>query len=305
MNENDLNINETALSDEECARECRNVTILGMVCNILLTVIKIIAGWVGKSNSVMADGIHSLSDLSTDIAVIIGVKYWNQPPDQDHPYGHRRIEAIISVFIAVSLALAGLFLGIEAIKNLKNGLHEIPEKIAFIVAIISIISKEIIYQITYRTGKKIKSQAVIANAWHHRSDCFSSVPVALAIGVSICKPSWSFIDSVATIIVAGFIFETAWKIALPAFVELSDGGADSNVIKKIEDTVLKVEGIKSVHKIRTRFYGSALYVDLHIQVDGDMSVTDCHKLTGKAKHQLFTSNSDIVDVLIHVEPVEN
>lgn len=291
-------------SNEEYAKKCQGITVLGMVVNIVLTITKIIAGLVGKSNSVVADGIHSLSDLSTDIAVIIGMKYWNQPPDQDHQYGHRRIEALISVFIAVALAIAGCMLGLEAIKTLKSGIHQTPEYIALIVAIISIISKEIIFQMTYKVGMEIKSSAVVANAWHHRSDSLSSIPVAIAIGISIFKPSWNFIDSVATIAVSGFIIKTAWEISLPAFKELSDGGANPDVLKQIEQTVLEIDGIKSIHKLRTRFYGSSLHIDLHIQVDGSMSVKDCHKLTGIAKHKLAESFNDIVEVLIHVEPDE-
>lgn len=305
MDSNEINIfDKEATNSEENVKRCKNITFLGMIVNIFLTVIKILAGWFGNSNSVMADGLHSFSDLSTDIAVIIGVKYWNQPPDEDHPYGHRRIEAIVSAFIASALAIAGLLLGIEALKNLKSGVHSQPESITLIVAIISIISKEIIYQMTYKTGKEIKSPALIANAWHHRSDSLSSIPVALAIGIAIYKPSWSFIDSVATIVVSGFILETAWEISSPAFKELSDGGAKPELLKQIEEIVLNVEGVKSIHKLRTRYYGSGLYVDLHVQVDGNMTVTECHNITGKAKHRLFEANSDIVDVLIHVEPTE-
>ncbi|MCK9457181.1 MAG: cation diffusion facilitator family transporter, partial [Candidatus Riflebacteria bacterium] len=235
-------------SDEKIIQNSKitkKVTLTGMFLNLLLAVSKVIAGFIGNSSSVIADGVHSLSDLSTDIAVLIGVKYWNEPPDAEHPYGHRRIESMISVFIAIALSIAGLMLGYGAIIKFRAADYQTPESFTLIIAIISIASKESLYQWTYKWGKNISSPAMIANAWHHRSDSLSSIPVALAIGLAVYNPAWAFMDPVATLAVSAFIIQTAYKISLPSLKELSDAGADQKSLETIEQLVLQVEGVKS------------------------------------------------------------
>lgn len=285
--------------------EIHKVTLIGMSVNIFLTIGKIIIGTIGNSSSVIADGVHSLSDVSTDVAVLIGVKYWNQPPDSCHPYGHRRIEAMISVFIGAMLGLAGFFLGYGAIEKLRDGVYAVPSQITLVIAIIAIFSKEWLYRWTANIGKRLKSSAVVANAWHHRSDCFSSIPVAIAISMAMINPKWAFLDPVATLAVSAFIIQAAYVIMSPSFKELSDGGADETVLKAIETIVLKVEGVNSVHAVRSRFHGSGLHVDLHIQVNGNLTVHEGHIISGCAKRRLITEGPDIVDVLVHIEPDES
>lgn len=292
----------TACKLENNCKETKRVTIIGMLVNIILTAIKIIIGYLANSSSVVADGIHSLSDVSTDVAILVGVKYWNEPPDAEHPYGHRRIETMISVFIGLSLLGASIFLGYGAIIKLRTGTFVVPDSIALIAAIISIILKEWLFHWTYKTGKKIKSQAVIANAWHHRSDCFSSIPVAISIALATYNREWAFLDPVATLAVCAFIVQAAYQILTPALKELSDRGADKAVLKEIKEIVLQVDGVKSVHAVRSRYHGNELYVDLHIQVDGELSVREGHYISGAAKAQLIEKGPDIVDVLIHLEP---
>ncbi|MDD3147973.1 MAG: cation diffusion facilitator family transporter [Candidatus Riflebacteria bacterium] len=282
----------------------RHVTIVGLIFNVLLTVAKVLAGIFGNSQSVIADGIHSLSDCSTDIAVLVGVKYWNQPPDSCHPYGHRRIEAMISTFIGIVLSLAGLFLGISAIEKFRSGQYLVPAGIALAVAILSIISKEWLFHWTIKAAEEQKSSALKANAWHHRSDSLSSIPVAIAIGMALVDPKWAILDPVATLAVSLFIIQAAWKIVTPSLAELSDAGADAAVLKKIEQIVLQVEGVESVHAVRSRFHGSGLHVDLHIQVNEKLTVKEGHAISGRAKRRLLDEGPDIVDVLVHIEPFE-
>jgi cation diffusion facilitator family transporter len=294
----------TANSTEYNCKETKRVTIIGMLVNIVLTIFKIIVGLLANSSSVVADGVHSLSDVSTDVAILVGVKYWNEPPDAEHPYGHRRIETMTSVFIGLALLTASVFLGYGAIIKLQGGAFVVPDSIALVAAIISIILKEWLFHWTYKTGKKIKSQAVIANAWHHRSDCFSSIPVAISIALATYNREWAFLDPVATLAVCAFIVQAAYQILTPALLELSDRGADKAVLKQIEATVLEVAGVKSVHAVRSRYHGNELYVDLHIQVDGELSVREGHNISGAAKARLIEKGPDIVDVLVHVEPYE-
>ncbi len=295
---------DNTIDNSEHTYEVRRVTIWGLILNFVLTVLKIIIGYVGGSTSVVADGVHSLSDCSTDIAVIVGVKYWDKAPDNDHPYGHRRIEAMTSVFIGIILGLVGILLIYNAIYKLHLQKFIIPEWSALIIAIISIISKEILYRWTRKEAEKLKSNALKANAWHHRSDAISSIPVAIAIGFTKYDSSWAMLDPIASIAVSLFILNAAYTIVWPSLCELSDSGASEANLEKIESLVSSVEGVQSIHALRTRYQGNALYVDLHIQVDPDITVREGHDIAAKAKYLLIKDGPEITDVLVHIEPGE-
>ena len=289
---------------EQQKSEVKQVTVAGLVVNLILTALKLIAGYAGNSQSVIADGVHSLSDSSTDVAVLVGLKYWNQPPDSCHPYGHRRIETMVTVLIGAALALAGVFLGYGAIEKFRTGDYVVPEAITLGVALLSVVAKELLFRWTYRVGERYKSPALKANAWHHRSDSFSSIAVALAIGMALIDPKWAILDPVAALAVGAFILQAAYMITMPALRELADAGASEAELKKIEKIVLEVEGVASVHALRSRFHGAGLQVDLHVQVDGGLSVRDGHAISGRAKRRLIEDGPDIVDVLVHIEPVD-
>lgn len=295
---------QNTYAGSEANDQIRQVTLAGMFINIFLTIIKIVAGLAGNSQSVIADGIHSLSDCSTDIAVLIGLKYWNQPPDACHPYGHRRIETMVAVLIGAVLAGAGLMLCYEALHKLQSGQYVVPAAMTLAVALISVIVKEFLFRWTFVVAEKLKSSAMRANAWHHRTDSLSSIAVALAIGMALYDPKWAILDPVATIAVGAFIFQAAWKITNPALKELADTGADAKALSDIEKIVLCVDGVESVHALRSRYLGEGLQVDLHIQVNGDLSVREGHDIAGKAKRMLIEQGPDVVDVLVHIEPAD-
>ena len=293
----------TAQIDENS--EIKTVTIAGMAINIFLTILKIFIGFIGNSQSVIADGVHSLSDCSTDIAVLIGLKYWNEPPDECHPYGHRRIETIVAVFIGLILCLAGIGLCYQAIEKFKTGAFVVPLKITLLAALVSIIVKEFLYHWTMRVANRVKSSAMRANAWHHRTDSLSSIAVAVAISFALYNPTWAILDPLAAFAVGLFIIQAAYSITKPALKELADQGATEEELKEIEKIVLAVEGVLSVHALRSRFLGPGLQIDLHIQVDGNLSVSDGHAIAGHAKRHLLEDGPGIVDVLVHLEPYEN
>ena len=276
--------------NEEINRQVRKVTIYGLLLNILLTLAKIVVGFFAGSSSVIADGVHSLTDCSTDIAVIVGVKYWNKGPDIDHPYGHRRIEAMTTVFIGVMLLIAGLVLIYNAIIKIHAQNSTVPEWSAFIVAILSIVTKEALYRWTFNKSVELKCNALKANAWHHRSDAFSSVPVAIAIGFAKYDSSWAVLDPIASVAVSFFVLKASYDIAWPALLELSDSGANEDKVKLIQ--------------LRTRFQGNGIYVDLHIQVDPNITVREGHAIAGRVKHLLLKEDSQIIDVLVHLEPCD-
>ncbi len=293
------------IETEEPTSEIRKVTIIGLLVNIILTLAKIVIGFFAGSSSVIADGVHSLTDCSTDIAVIVGVKYWNKGPDVDHPYGHRRIEAMTTVFIGVMLLIAGLVLIYSAIIKIHSQKYSVPEWSAFIVAIISIIAKEALYRWTYSKADNLKCNALKANAWHHRSDAFSSVPVAIAIGFAKYDKTWAVLDPIASVAVSFFILKASYDIAWPALLELSDSGVNEDKVKLIQVLVYSVEGVKSLHQLRTRFQGNGIYVDLHIQVDPNITVREGHSIAGRVKHLLLKEDSQIIDVLVHLEPSDD
>lgn len=275
-----------------------------MIINIILSGMKFLAGIYGNSQALTADALHSLSDCVTDVAVIIGSTYWSAPPDETHPHGHRRIETAITVFIGIALFAVAAGMGWKAVSTMMNENNEPPEMIAFIAALLSIAVKEGLYRWTSIEGKKVRSSAMIANAWHHRSDAFSSIPAAVAVIAAIIFPGYGFIDHAGAIIVCLFIFHAAYKISWPAIRELTDAGAGENMCISIENIAKSVQGVKDVHKCRTRYLGSGIQVDMHVLVDPEMSVRDGHEIGDAVKKDLMLKVPEIIDVVVHLEPFE-
>ena len=287
---------------EETTRAIKRVTELSVIMNFLFTILKAIVGFLGNSQAVIADAIHSLSDLVTDIAVLVGVRFWAQDPDDEHPYGHRRIESFVTMSIGIMLAGVGIKLCLDAAESIRGIKIHHTNLIAAAGPFVSIVGKEFLYRITMRTGIKVGSSALKANAWHHRSDSLSSIPAFLAVVFSKVFPSAAYIDSIGAIIVSIFIFKVSWDISKPAIEDLLDKSADPELIKSIEKGALTCSEVKSVHKIRTRKSGEIVMVDFHIQLDGSLSITEGHDICGKVKHNIMVQNPGIVDVLIHLEP---
>lgn len=299
------NANRLKLSAHvESAREryVRRVTWIGFFINIFLSALKFSAGYFGHSQALIADAIHSLSDTATDVAVIAGSHYWSQPPDESHPYGHRRLETLVTVFIGLALAAAGVGIGWEAISNLHEKHSTAPGWIALWAALISIIVKETLYRWTAAVSKKIKSPALAANAWHHRSDAVSSVPVLIAVAGSLIFPSWSFLDHVGAVVVSIFILHAALRIIWPGISELIDAGAPEEIQKKITKIACQHPGVREVHKVRTRYISSSIQVDMHIVVAGSLTVRDGHAIADDVEAQIIADIPEILDVVIHVDP---
>lgn len=300
-------INETLNSKpgrKEDAREIKLITWLGLITNLMLSGFKFLVGTLGCSQAVIADAFHSLSDVSTDLAVLFGVNYWSAPPDKNHPYGHRKIEAVITVVIGVILTGAAIGIGYRALATIHEYHLRQTAWIAVTGPLISIILKEIIYQLTIKVGGRVKSSALIANAWHHRSDALSSLPALIAVAVSTWIPEWAFIDHVGAMIVSLFILKVAWDIIKPSLSELVDCGATLKEHGQIKQISLDEEGVKGVHAIRTRKCGSYLFVDLHILVDADMSVREGHQISENVKYALVERGPAVLDVVVHLEPEE-
>ena len=280
----------------------RRVTWFGFIINILLSGLKFAAGIVGQSQAVVADAVHSLTDTTTDLAVIAGSHYWSRPPDDSHPYGHRRLETLITAFIGLMLAAAGIGIGWEAVSTLHEHHSAPPSWIALGAALLSIIVKEALYRWTAVAGKKIRSPALAANAWHHRSDAISSLPVVVTVGGAFIFPTWSFLDHVGAVIVSIFILHAATKIIWPAARELVDTGAPTEIQNKIAQISCSHRGVLEIHKVRTRYISSSLQVDMHIVVDGSITVREGHAIADAVESHIMSEIPEVVDVVIHVDP---
>jgi len=280
------------------------VTLWGLAVNLALAVVKFVFGIVGSSQALVADAVHSLSDSFTDMAVVIGAGFWTAPADADHPYGHGRIETLITCVIGIALGSVGVGLAYRAVGSLHAESTTTPGWSAFLAACISIAAKEILYRWTVNVGRRVKSSALIANAWHHRSDALSSVPVAVAVLGTRIRPSWVFLDQIATVIVSVLILHAAWSILWPALRELIDAGAAAEEREAMIKLALKTEGVRSVHKLRTRYIGPGLQVDLHVLVQPDLTVRHGHDIAGRVKERLLDDGPNVIDVLVHIEPFD-
>jgi cation diffusion facilitator family transporter len=286
------------------AKEIRRVTLWGMAFNIGLSVVKLLMGVLGKSQALVADAAHSLSDTVTDVAVIAGVHFWSAPADADHPHGHGRIEMVVTLFIGILLALVGLGLIFRAISTLHESRVDYPTWLAFYGACLSIVIKEALYWWTRAVGRRVRSPAMMANAWHHRSDALSSIPVALAVLGSHMHPKWVYLDQIGAVVVSLLIIHAAWRITWPALRQLTDIGATEEERRRILAVVKESPEVQAVHALRTRYIGASLQVDVHVMVDAGLTVREGHAIAGKVKDRLLQQCGEVTDVLIHIEPFD-
>lgn len=291
-------------------KEIYKVTLIGSAVNAVLIVLKFIAGFVGRSSAMVADAVHSLSDFVSDIIVLIFVRIAGKPKDKGHDYGHGKFETLATVIIGILLVGAGIGLminGIEAVvRSLKGETLERPTMLALIVAIVSILSKEWLYRYTIRTGKKLDSQAVIANAWHHRSDAISSLGTLIGIsGAMFLGIGWRILDPIAAIVVSVLIIKSGYDIVKPCIGELLEASLPEDKEKEIVSLVTNVPGILYVHNLRTRRIGNEIAVDLHAKMDGDLTLTQAHEKATAAENAIRSAFGNNSIINIHMEPVED
>ncbi len=287
---------------KSAARTARRVTWIGLIINLLLSAFKFFAGYYGGSQAVVADAVHSLSDSTTDVAVLVGSWYWSKPPDNGHPYGHRRIETLVTVFIGVVLGAAGVGIGWNAVNILHKGISCKPGVIALAAAGASMIIKEILYRWTAEAGERVHSPALKANAWHHRLDALSSVPAFLAVAGAMALPSFWFLDQIGAVVVAILILQAAFKIIWPGLAELIDAGAPQEICEEIAAIAYENGRVVHAHGIRTRYVSGSLHVDLHAVVDGGLTVREGHAVAEDVKRRILDGGVGAMDVVVHIEP---
>ena len=276
-------------------------TWVGLLVNLALSILKVVAGILGNSRAVVADGLHSLSDLISDAAVLIGVRIWSKPADQDHPYGHQRFETLITLFIGLLMVATGIGIAWDAVASWTVGNTTSVEPIALVAALVSIACKEVLFHWTLYKGKQVNSSALIANAWHHRSDAFSSIPAAIAVLVALFLPGFVWIDLAGALLIAVFIFYSAFKVCAPALGSLVDKGASEEITERLYELASTVKGVKGIHRLRTRHHGG-LFVDMHLNVDGRLTVNEGHDIALAVESLLLREGPQILEVLIHVDP---
>lgn len=288
-------------------KEADRVTWVGFFTNLSLTSAKLAAGIIGHSGAMIADAIHSLSDFATDIVVLGSFAIVEKPSDTDHDYGHGKFETLATTIISVALFFVGLgilYSGTHTIwLTFKGEPLEAPGLVALITAIASVIIKEWLYHYTVASGKRINSPAVIANAWHHRSDAFSSIGTTIGIGGAILLgEKWRVLDPIAAVIVSFFIIKVGWDIAKGSVSELLECSLSEPDKQRILSIVSSVSGVSHPHNLRTRRIGNSIAVDLHVRVTPTITVAQAHLLTTKIEKEIRQAFGERSFVSIHVEP---
>lgn len=299
------------MESEKSSREkgIYKVTIVGSIVNFLLLVFKFFAGIAGHSAAMLADAVHSLSDFITDIVVIVFVRIAGKPEDKGHDYGHGKYETLATAIIGLLLLCVGFGIfwnGASSIYTfLQGGQLESPGVVALVAALVSIVSKEILYQYTVIQGKKLNSQAVIANAWHHRSDALSSIGTAIGIGGAILLGDhWRVLDPVAAVVVSFFIMKVSVRLLIPCVDELLEKSLPEDVEKEIEQTVLSFPGVSQPHHLRTRRIGNYYAIELHVRMDGKITLEEAHSTATAIENKLKEMFGKGTHVGIHVEPTK-
>lgn len=289
---------------EERKSASKRATFASIIVNILLSIGQIVLGVIGNSQALIADGVHTLSDLSTDILVLFAIWHGSKEADDDHPYGHGRIETAATVFLGLLLAIVGAGIAINAALGLTEP-EEIltPAPITLIMAIITILSKEGLYRYTISIANRVHSNILRANAWHHRSDAISSVIVLIGIGGSIM--GLPYFDSLAAIGLGSMIIRMGLLLSWKALKELIDTALSHDEVKAIRETISNIDGVIDLHMLRTRLMGGRALVDVHLQVDGDISVSEGHQISENVRSQVISDFESVDDVLVHIDPEDD
>ena len=290
-------------------KQIYRVTILGMFVNALLFAFKLVAGIVGRSGAMVADAAHSASDFATDVVVLAFVRISSKPRDDDHKWGHGKYETLASLIIGVALFAVGVEILVDSAEKIKAvaGGEVLPRPglIAVIAAVVSIVGKEALYQYTVRKGKKLDSPSVVANAWHHRSDALSSVGALLGIGLAyFLGDKWRIADPIAAIVVSALIIKVAIDLCRTALAELLEKSLSREVEDEILAIISAVPNVHKPHNLRTRRIGANIAIEVHIRVNGSMSVYDSHEISRKVEQDLRNKYGEQTAVAIHIEPLK-
>ncbi|MCI5620282.1 MAG: cation diffusion facilitator family transporter [Lachnospiraceae bacterium] len=287
---------------QKVANKVALVTIIG---NVALSILKLMAGIIAHSSAMISDAIHSASDVFSTFVVIIGIKLASKEPDKEHPYGHERLECVAAIILAMVLFITGIGIGFDALKNILHGNYselQMPGMLALVAAIVSIAAKEGMYWYTRFYAKKIDSSALMADAWHHRSDAFSSI--GALIGIAGARLGFPVMDSIASLVIFVFIAKAAFDIFKDAIDKMVDHSCDEETEQQICDCVMKNENVLGIDLLQTRIFGNKIYVDVEIQADGSHSLQEAHDIAEAVHDEIERNFPKVKHIMVHVNPAK-
>lgn len=284
-------------------KAANRVSVVTIIVNIMLSALKFIVGIISNSQALISDAVHSASDVVSTVAVIFGVNISARESDKSHPYGHERIESIFSILISIMLFVTGISIGISAVKTIVNKEEiAISGVMALVAAAISIVVKELMYRYTKHTADKINSSAMLADAWHHRSDAFSSIGSIIGVGGAIL--GFPICDPIASIVICMFIAKASYDIFMDAVNRLIDRACTEEEVEKIRNCINEIDGVKNIDKLMTRRFGSKIYVDLEIAEDGNITLYEAHKIAERVHDNIENKIESVKHCMVHVNPAE-
>lgn len=281
------------------------ISWVSIIVNLLLSILKLIVGFLGHSKALVADAVHSASDVFSTIIVLIGISVSKRPADRSHEYGHEKFEDIATLFLSFLLIITGLQIGktgVTALLSIKSSTPVIPSVTTIAIAALSIFVKELMFQVTFRIGKREKSSALIADAWHHRSDALSSVGSLL--GILFARHGFPFFDALASIVITAFILKTAVDIMLPAIKGLTDYSCSDTDEARIRELALATDGVCGIDLLKTRKHGNGYYVDMEIRVCSTLRISEAHAIAEQVHDALEAAIPEIRHCMVHVNPAE-
>ncbi len=287
---------------KDAVHQARRVLLVGILINLVLAGVKIVIGAVAKSQALIADGVHSFSDLITDLVVWLGIKMGRAEADENHPYGHGRIETLASMIVGVALGVTAAGIVWYAVEGLVAGGVAQPGWAAAAAALVSLVAKEWLFVYTIRVGRRVSSPALVANAWHHRTDSLSSLAVLVGVIAGVIDPEWAFLDRVAALAVAALILKAAWDIGRQAILEMIDTAPPEDLVAEVAELTGRVPGVIGVKECRVRRSGSRLLVSCDIEVDPNLTIREAHTVADVVEAMVRAGEPSVARVIVHVEP---
>lgn len=303
--ESNSKMQSSFLSASEFEKTATRVTLVSIIGNLILSAFKLLAGILAHSGAMVSDAVHSASDVFSSIVVIIGVKFSSKASDREHPYGHERFECVAAIILSVVLFLTGLMIGFDALKNIFGGNYQdlqIPGVLALVAAILSIVSKEAMYWYTKINAERIDSSALMADAWHHRSDALSSI--GALIGITGARMGFPILDPVASLVICIFIVKAAIDIFMDAINKMVDHSCDEATEQAIAECARSHDGVLNVDFLNTRVFGNKIYVDIEISADGNRPLNETHAIAEKVHDAIETEFPKVKHIMVHVNPYQ-
>ena len=288
--------------NENMEKIAMKVSIISIIANVVLAAFKLVAGVFAHSGAMISDAIHSASDVFSTFVVMIGIKIASKEPDEEHPYGHERMECVAAIILATILCITGLGIGKNALEFITGNSSEVsvPGMLALIAAIVSIIVKEAMFWYTRHYAKMIDSGALMADAWHHRSDALSSI--GAFIGIIFARMGYVMMDSIACLVICVFIVKAAYDIFKDAIDKMVDKSCSSEVEAEIRTIVMSVDGVKGIDSLSTRLFGNKMYVDIEIRADGEKTLNETHEIAEAVHDSIEAQFEKVKHIMVHVNP---